>query len=195
DAGEWVVDLRSRVAFAAGHVRGTLQFELGDNMATYLGWLIPWGMPLTLLGETQADVASAQRHLVRIGIDQVQSAATGTPGQWAGGQSLSCYPVTDFAGYARSRHQVRHILLDVRRDSEWASAQIEGALHVPLHALPRRIKDLPDGRIWVHCQAGYRASVAAALLDAAGRNVVLINDDFAVAQRIGLASAGAVPAY
>jgi len=195
DAGEWVVDLRSRVAFAAGHVRGTLQFELGDNMATYLGWLIPWGTPLTLLGETQADVAAAQRHLVRIGIDQVQSAATGTPDQWAGGQSLSCYPVTDFAGYARSRHQVRHVLLDVRRDSEWASARIEGALHVPLHALPRRIKDLPEGQIWVHCHAGYRASVAASLLDAAGRNVVLIDDDFAVAQQIGLASAGAVPAY
>ena len=50
DAGEWVVDLRSRIAFAAGHVRGTLQFELGDNLTTYLGWLIPWGMPLTLLG-------------------------------------------------------------------------------------------------------------------------------------------------
>jgi hydroxyacylglutathione hydrolase len=195
DAGEWVVDLRSRVAFAAGHVRGTLQFELGDNMTTYLGWLIPWGTPLTLLGETQADVAAAQRHLVRIGIDQVQSAATGTPDQWAGGQPLSRYPVTDFAGYARSRHQVSHVLLDVRRDSEWAGARIEGAVHIPLHALPLNIGDLPDGQIWVHCQAGYRASVAAALLDAAGRDVVLIDDDFARAQEIGLAGAGAVPAY
>jgi glyoxylase-like metal-dependent hydrolase (beta-lactamase superfamily II)/rhodanese-related sulfurtransferase len=195
DAGEWVVDLRSRVAFAAGHVRGTLQFELGDNLATYLGWLIPWGTPLTLLGETQADVTAAQRHLVRIGIDQVQSAATGTPDQWAAGQPLSRYPVTDFAGYARSRHQAKHVLLDVRRDSEWESARIDGALHVPLHMLPRRIKDLPDGQIWVHCHAGYRASVAASLLDAAGRSVVLIDDNFAVAQEIGLASAGAVPAY
>ena len=195
DAGEWVVDLRSRVAFAAGHVRGTLQFELGDNMTTYLGWLIPWGTPLTLLGLTQADVAAAQRQLVRIGIDQVQSAATGTPDQWAGGQSLSRYPVTDFAGYARSRHQAGHVLLDVRRDSEWEAARIQGALHIPLHTLPRRIKDLPDGQIWVHCHAGYRASVAASLLDAAGRNVVLIDDDFAVAQQLGLASAGAVPAY
>jgi rhodanese-related sulfurtransferase len=47
----------------------------------------------------------------------------------------------------------------------------------------------------VHCHAGYRASVAASLLDAAGRNVVLIDDEFAVAQEIGLANAGAVPAY
>jgi len=43
----------------------------------------------------------------------------------------------------------------------------------------------------VHCQSGYRASVAASLLDAASREVVLIDDDFACAERSGLASAPA----
>ena len=52
DAGEWVVDLRARRAFAAGHVAGTLSFDLDGSFATYLGWLIPWGTPLTLLGQT-----------------------------------------------------------------------------------------------------------------------------------------------
>lgn len=195
ESGEWVVDLRSRVAFAAGHVRGTLQFELGDSLTTYLGWLIPWGMPLTLLGETQADVAAAQRDLVRIGIDQVQSAATGLPKTWAGGHPLARYPIADFAGFVRARRRRGLVLLDVRRDSEWEAARIEGAVHIPLHELPRRIAAVPGGEIWVHCQSGYRASVAASLLDAAGRSVVLIDDDFAIAQRTGLAGAGAVPAY
>lgn len=195
DAGEWVVDLRSRVAFAAGHVRGTLQFELGDNLATYLGWLIPWGTPLTLLGETPADVTAAQRELVRIGIDQVASAATGSPQDWSGGEPLTGYPMADFAGYARVREQPGQVLLDVRRDSEWKAARIDGAFHIPLHELPRRIADIPAGEVWVHCQSGYRASVAASLLDAAGRSVVLISEDFSVAQASGLASSGAVPAY
>ena len=53
DAGEWVVDLRSRTAFAAGHLRGALNFESGANLATYLGWLIPWGTPLTLIGDSR----------------------------------------------------------------------------------------------------------------------------------------------
>jgi len=39
----------------------------------------------------------------------------------------------------------------------------------------------------VHCAGGYRASIAASLLDAAGRDVVLISDHFVVAQRNGLA--------
>ncbi len=193
-SGEWVVDLRSRVAFAAGHVRGTLSFEHGDHMTTYLGWLIPWGTPLTLLGQTPADVAAAQRDLVRIGIDRVQSAAAGGPGGWSGGDSLGSFEVTDFTGYARARGQREFILLDVRRQSEWDAARIPGSVHIPLHELAGRLTEIAAGQVWVHCQSGYRASVAAGVLDAAGREVVLIDDDFGNAERAGLAESGTVPA-
>jgi glyoxylase-like metal-dependent hydrolase (beta-lactamase superfamily II)/rhodanese-related sulfurtransferase len=187
EAGEWVVDLRSRVAFAAGHVRGTYSFEHGDNMTTYLGWLIPWGTPLTLLGSSDAEVAAAQRDLVRIGIDRVQSAAAGGPDAWSGGQPLGSYEVTDFAGYARERGQRAFILLDVRRQSEWEVARIAAAVHIPLHELAGRLPEIGQGQVWVHCQSGYRAAVAAAILDTAGREVVLIDDDFSSAERAGLA--------
>ena len=40
DAGEWVVDLRTRSAFAAGHLTGSLNFGLDGQFITYLGWLI-----------------------------------------------------------------------------------------------------------------------------------------------------------
>ncbi|MGD1111140.1 MAG: MBL fold metallo-hydrolase, partial [Mycobacterium sp.] len=148
DAGEWVVDLRSRVAFAAGHMRGMLQFELGANLTTYLGWLLPWGTPLTLVGQTEADVAAAQRDLVRIGIDRVESAATGAPEGWAGDEELSRYPVTDFAGYQQARQGRDVVLLDVRRDSEWNAARIDGAVHIALHELPARIAEIGEGEIW-----------------------------------------------
>ncbi len=91
DGGEWVVDLRGRVAFAAGHVRGSLNFGVDGKLATYLGWLIPWGTPLTLLGETPGQVAEAQRELVRVGIDRVAAAATGGPADWAEG-GLETFP-------------------------------------------------------------------------------------------------------
>jgi hydroxyacylglutathione hydrolase len=187
DAGEWVVDLRSKVAFAAGHLRGARQFELSDSMATYLGWLIPWGTPLTLIGSTQEDVAAAQRELIRIGIDRIEAAATGAPPDWAAGEPLSSYDVSDFAGYVKEREQRPIVLLDVRRVGEWDSARIEGAVHIPLHELEARMDEVPPGEVWVYCAGGYRASVAASLLDAADRDVVLISDHFVVAQRNGLA--------
>ena len=67
EAGEWVVDLRTRSLFAAGHVPGSLNFGLDGGFATYLGWLIEWGTPLTLLGDSGEQVAEAQRELVASG--------------------------------------------------------------------------------------------------------------------------------
>jgi hydroxyacylglutathione hydrolase len=186
EAGEWVVDLRARRAFAAGHLAGTLSFDLDGSLATYLGWLIPWDTPLTLLGQTPEQVAEAQRELVRIGIDRPQAAAHGGPAAWAAGQPLRSYPVADFADLAAVRHHRPVIVLDVRRDSEWEQSHIDGAVHVPLHDLPGRIGELTAGEVWVHCQAGYRASVAASLLDAAARAVVAVDDDFDRAAQSGL---------
>jgi glyoxylase-like metal-dependent hydrolase (beta-lactamase superfamily II)/rhodanese-related sulfurtransferase len=176
--GEWVVDLRNRVAFTAGHLAGTLNFGLDGSFATYLGWLIPWGTPLTLLGETPDQVSQAQRELVRIGIDRPAAHATGTPQQWAGDEQLASIPRASFADLALVRHHRNVTVLDVRRNLEWNSAHIDAALHIPLHDLLRRIDDVPGGEIWVHCAAGYRATIAASLLAANGRHVVAVDDDF-----------------
>jgi rhodanese-related sulfurtransferase len=124
----------------------------------------------------------------------VQSAATGGPDAWSGDQPLGSYEVTDFAGYGRARGRREFILLDVRRQSEWDAARIGAAVHIPLHELAGRLSEIGPGQIWVHCQSGYRAAVAAGLLDAAGRDVVLIDDDFSSAERAGLAESSAVPA-
>jgi len=187
EAGEWVVDLRARRAFAAGHVAGTLSFDLDGSLATYLGWLIPWGTPLTLLGHTPGQIAEAQRELTRIGIDRPAAAATGDPRDWAGSRALRSYPVAGFADLQAVRHHRPVVILDVRRDSEWDDSHIACAVHIPIHQLPARIGDVPEGEVWVHCEAGYRASVAASFLDAAGRTVVAVDDEFARAARAGLA--------
>src|SRR5215472_2795932 len=89
DSGEWVVDLRSRVAFCAGYVPGSFSFPLDGSFATYLGWVLPWGTPVTLLGETPEQVAQAQRELARIGIDRPAGAAAGRPEQWSGARPLA----------------------------------------------------------------------------------------------------------
>ncbi|TYC12509.1 MBL fold metallo-hydrolase [Actinomadura syzygii] len=185
--GEWVVDLRSRTAFAAGHMAGTLNFGLDGSLATYLGWLIPWGTPLTLLGRTADDVAAAQRELVRIGVDRPAASATGGPEQWAGAEELASHQVASFADLAAVRHHRPVTVLDVRRDAEWDESHVEGAVHVPLHDLPARLGQVPPGEVWVHCGTGYRASTAASLLAAAGRRVVVVDDEYGSAARTGLA--------
>src|SRR3546814_5638781 len=76
DAGEWNVDLRDRTAYAASHVHGSVGIAIGGQFSTYVGWLMPWGTPLSLIGDTAEQVADAQRLLVRTGIDELPGAAT-----------------------------------------------------------------------------------------------------------------------
>ena len=178
DAGEWVVDLRTRTAFAAGFVPGTFNFGIDGQFATYLGWLIPWGTPVTLLGESTEQVAEAQRELVRIGIDRPAAAATGTPKAWTD-RPLDSFEVATFADLAQVRHHRPVVILDVRRIGEWAESHIDGAMHIPIHELPSRLAEVPNAEVWVHCAAGYRASAAASILTARGVHVVAVDDSYA----------------
>jgi hydroxyacylglutathione hydrolase len=185
-AGEWVVDLRQRRAFAGRHLTGSVSVELGDSFATYLGWTMAWGTPLTLIGDSAGQVARGQRELARIGIDRLAGAAAGTVEHLTAGGRLSSYPVTDFAGLAASWGQAGRVVLDVRRPDEWQAGHLAGAVHVPFWELERRSGELPAGEVWVHCASGFRASIAASLLDRAARRVVHVDDDWERAARIGL---------
>ncbi|MGW7363510.1 rhodanese-like domain-containing protein [Streptomyces sp. NPDC054841] len=186
-AGEWVVDLRSRIAFAEGHVAGSFNFEAAGQLATYLAWLIPWGKPVTLLAESAEQLADAQRELVRVGIDRPAAAATGSPADWVrDGERPRSFPRATFAGLAARDPDHGTVVLDVRRDSERASAHIEGSLHIPLHELRARIREIPRGTVWVHCAGGMRAGIAASLLDAAGHEVVAVDGGFDSARAAGL---------
>ncbi|MFF6827387.1 rhodanese-like domain-containing protein [Streptomyces longwoodensis] len=187
-AGEWVVDLRSRLAFAEGHVAGSFNFEGEGKLATYLAWLIPWGKPVTLLADTPEQIAAAQRELARVGIDRPAAAATGDPTGWIReGEQLASFPRARFADLADIRKRGDDVVvLDVRRDSERAGGHIEGSVHIPIHELHGRIGEVPDGRVWVHCAGGMRAAIAASLLDAAGRDVVAVDDGFDAAADAGL---------
>jgi rhodanese-related sulfurtransferase len=188
-AGDWVVDLRQRRDFAGRHLAGSVSVELGDSFATYLGWTMAWGTPLTLIGDSAGQVTRAQRELARIGIAPA-AAATGTTDQLAGGQpadgGVSSYQVSDFAGLAAGWGVAGRVVLDVRRPDEWQAGHLAGAAHIPFWEVEGRTGEVPAGEVWVHCASGFRASIAASLLDRAGRRVVHVDDDWARAERLGL---------
>ncbi|MEW2553303.1 MBL fold metallo-hydrolase [Streptomyces zhihengii] len=185
-AGEWVVDLRSRIAFADGHVAGSFNFEADGKLATYLAWMIPWGKPVTLLAETAEQLAAAQRELVRVGIDRPAAASTGGPAAWLrDGDTPASFARATFADLA-ARNLDDIVVVDVRRASERGGGRIAGSVHIPIHELHRRLGDVPDGTIWVHCAGGMRAGIAASLLDASGRHVVAVDDGFDAAADAGL---------
>ncbi|WP_052668461.1 MBL fold metallo-hydrolase [Nitriliruptor alkaliphilus] len=194
-ANEWVVDLRTRTAYAAEHVRGTVNVELADSFITYLGWLVPWGSPITLVGDTPEEVADAQRDLARIGIDRPAAQATGGVAAFGGELPRGRYRVADFEQLAEARAAGKVHVLDVRRDDERRTGAVAGSQHVPLHDLERRIAEVPaDREVWVHCASGYRSAIAASLLTRTGRLPVLVDDDADRIAQLGLDAAVNPPA-
>src|SRR4029077_17961334 len=127
-AGEWVVDVRERHAFAARHLVGTLAFELSDPLTTYLGWLLPWGSPLSLIARSVEDLAAARRALARIGIEEIAAAAIsessdGASDPWAG-LATGSYPVVGFADLKPFVGAPCEIVVDVRLGGEWREGHL-----------------------------------------------------------------------
>jgi glyoxylase-like metal-dependent hydrolase (beta-lactamase superfamily II)/rhodanese-related sulfurtransferase len=203
-AGEWVVDLRPRDRFAEAHLPGAVNVESGGPVATYIGWIVPWGAPLTLIGPDEETLEATRIALGRIGIEPVGRHVAGVASEDGGcrpdkgGRSrerqpmsdlgLARYPVRSFADLAVSGADGRRItILDVRAADEWRDGHLPGAVHIPWHDLGAGVDALPvEDDIWVHCAAGFRAAIAASLLQRAGRSPVLVDDRWWRAYDAGL---------
>jgi hydroxyacylglutathione hydrolase len=184
-AGEWLVDLRERRAFAQLHLAGTVSIELDDPFATYFGWTLPWQAPVTLIGDSADQVLEARRQLARIGVDALAGAYTGDI-RALGDEHASSYPVAGFADLGERLGRGDVVVLDVRREDEWIDGHLVGAVHIPFWQLADRVGEIPDGEVWVHCASGFRASIGASIADGAGRRVVHVDDDWQRAKDLGL---------
>ena len=169
--GSWVVDLRDRTAYAEGHVPGTVSVQYSPQFATYVGWLVPWEDDIVLLTDTPGVLEAAVRDLAAIGIEGVATHVLDDR------PLTATYRVSDWEGFraAADRHRV---VVDVRQRDEFESGHLPGALHVPVQDIDVAGQELPPGEVWVHCRSGYRAGIAASILQRMGRSVVHLDDDW-----------------
>ncbi len=56
-------------------------------------------------------------------------------------------------------------ILDVRKESEYSSKHIEGAINIPLSLLSSRFNEIKvNDDLYVHCAGGYRSVIAISIL-------------------------------
>ena len=86
---------------------------------------------------------------------------------------MKSYPVTDVDDLRRaSATDAPPLVLDVRQPNERTQGVIPGSVQLFVGDLPERVDELPkDREIWTICRSGYRAAIAASLLDRAGSRV------------------------
>jgi hydroxyacylglutathione hydrolase len=180
DDGVWVVDGRWRVPFARAHLPGSINVELQDSFASYVGWVVPFGDPLVLvLPQPEEDsLAEATTQLLRIGYERVEGYLAGGVEAWiASGRPVASYPVAGLEEWCRAwRDRGSGGVLDVRQQVEWDRGHIAGSTHIFVGDLPDRVEEVPrEEQVWAACATGHRASMAASLLDRAGVPVTLVD--------------------
>ncbi|WP_340539388.1 rhodanese-like domain-containing protein [Nocardioides sp. GXZ039] len=174
--GAWVIDLRSRDDFAAGHVAGTVSVEYSHQFATYVGWLVPWGDDIVLLTDSADVLDPALRQLADIGIDRVDAHVVDADAPLTARYRRADWAAFRDAARIGSATGRPPVVIDVRQLDEWRAGHLAGALHIPIQDVEASVRRLPPGELWVHCRSGYRAGIAASLLHRAGRDVVHLDD-------------------
>ena len=181
--GARIIDGRGRAAFAEAHVPGSLNIELDDTFAAYVGWLLPFGAPIELVlpDPTEQALEEATTQLLRIGYERVLGWLEGGVDAWQRtGRAVDSYAITTMEAINAAKGDgepgLEPLILDVRQPIEWRDdGMIPGSQRIFVGDLPARLAEVPADRpITVLCKSGARAAIAASLLDAAGREVRLV---------------------
>ena len=178
-AGAAIVDARDRDAFAKAHIPGSLNIELDSAFAGYVGWLVPFAAPVLFVLPDEPDALEhATTELLRIGYERVHGWLEGGMDAWAAaGRRLAGYGMTTMEAVHAERvaGTDQGILLDVRQPNEWADGIVEGSEQIFVADLPAQLGDLAANEpVTVFCRTGHRASMAASILENAGREVRLV---------------------
>jgi glyoxylase-like metal-dependent hydrolase (beta-lactamase superfamily II)/rhodanese-related sulfurtransferase len=167
-----IADVRPFIDFAAGHLRGSISVPMSNDTAVYLGWTLAWNQPLAIVGSVP-DVSDARTQLARIGWDNVVGRID--PGDLAK-LSHGDLATTAFVTWANAELEGATIL-DVRDGVEHADGILPAATAVHFADFAHDPDRYVDGDVVIHCQSGYRASVAAGFAETAGADVTVILDD------------------
>jgi len=166
------------LAFAGGHLPGAVGIELGDDFATWVGWLLPFDAPVVLVLDPDQDASEARVQLARIAFDHLRCVLRGVDGWRGEGRPLASFEVVDVAAFTHAMHSgAASQVLDVRSSAEWQSEHLVGSVYRYLPGLtagpPTELQ--ADQDVWVVCASGYRANIAGSLLQRAGyRPIVLL---------------------
>ncbi len=171
--GAVILDLRDSLSFSAAHIPGSIHVDATQSQApNWVGTVVHPTARLVLVLRDNAEFPWRHMELARIGYDNVEGYLDGgIPGWMSKGWEIRELPMVSAQELKRRLAEPQPpLVVDVRTPGEYAGEHIEGALHLPFDALlaGNDCPGSPDAEKTVICQSGYRAAIAASLLQARG---------------------------
>lgn len=175
-----ILDTRLSSTFTEGFVPGSISIGLDGRFAEWAGSLLPFDKKLILVTDRGKEKESIVR-LARVGYDKMEGYLEGGYAAWqAAGEKTDMVIDVEADELAMDIPFDSNLLIvDVRKNPEYADGHIKDAINIPLTDLmdPGSMADIEDRHnIYIHCAGGYRSVIAASLLKRQGihnlRNVV-----------------------
>jgi glyoxylase-like metal-dependent hydrolase (beta-lactamase superfamily II)/rhodanese-related sulfurtransferase len=176
-----ILDTRKAVEFTQGFVPGSISIGLEGRFAEWAGNLLPFDKPMMLVTEEGKERESVIR-LARVGFSKIEGFLEGGYEGWrnAGETSDIIIDVEPDELAMDIPFDDKLIVVDVRKEVEFADGHVKGAVNIPLGTMTDpavsmgNIEDTDN--LYIHCAGGYRSVIAASLMKRQGihnlRNVL-----------------------
>lgn len=175
-----IIDTRNASEFTQGFIPGSVFIGLEGRFAEWAGSLLPFNERMMLVTKPGMEEETIIR-LARVGFDKVEGYLKGGFATWKNaGEQVDLIIDADTEEMALDiKHDPKVVVVDVRRETEFADGHVEDAVNIPLSEMtdPAQIANFEDDQnIYVHCESGYRSVIASSLLKRQGihniRNVL-----------------------
>ena len=175
-----ILDTRKAAVFTQGFVPGSISIGLEGRFAEWAGSLLPFDKPMLLVTDPGMEKETAVR-LARVGFSKMEGFLQGSFEAWAsaGEKTDMIIDIEPDELAMDIPFDEQLVVLDVRKEVEYADGHVKGALNIPLGDMtdPATMADFDDNQnLYVHCAGGYRSVIAASLLKRQGihnvRNVL-----------------------
>ena len=175
-----ILDTRFSNLFTQGFVPGSISIGLDGRFAEWAGGLLPFDKPIILVTEPGKERETIVR-LARVGFDKIEGyLAGGFPAWQLVGETIDLIIDVEPDELAMDiPFDDKLVIIDVRKQPEFADGHIKDAQNIPLDTLtdPASMAGFDDSQnIYVHCAGGYRSVIASSLIKKEGfhniRNVV-----------------------
>ncbi len=164
-----VVDTRSPLSFAGGHIKGSYNIWL-RGLPNFAGWILDYDRDILLITERQEDVETAKLYLSRIGLDKIRGYLCEGIDEWKNRamplEHSGLYTVDGLHGKLKEKDL---FVLDVREKEEYARGHIPDAVNIYVGELEKRLAEVPSDRpVVCACSTGNRSGLGASILARGG---------------------------
>ncbi len=175
-----VLDTRTAATFTEGFIPGSLFIGLEGRFAEWAGSILPFDQPIVLITPPGQEEESIVR-LSRVGFDKMQGYLKGGFATWkeAGEKIDMIIDVEPDELMMDIPHDPNLLVVDVRRETEFADGHVAQAVNLPLNEMTdvAQVAQFEDNQnLYIHCAGGYRSVIAASIMKKQGlhniRNVL-----------------------